>query len=410
MARLVAQAMSLVLILVLSVYASAAPRKTAGAHFENDAGRILLDVQIETPSGLRTALAWFNMGMAKPIVTEALAREISLNETGALVVRVAGQTLAAPSIEVTVGDDGFGHPSFAHLFAPRLVELMLPASMLRDYILTLDYPAQVFALRAPETVRPKGVAIPLAIHPQTGLAAIAADIGGRRENFVIDAGAGYSWMRGDLGDALLQDDPSLLRATGAVGQSNSNMVDFDLEKRGRLMRAPLVLVGTDARLELGAVGFLATAPLLGAFAEKFTGNIFWGGFARAAPTIDGEPVAGWLGANALQPFVITIDYPNAVSYWRRVAPALRGENDQPALTIVRRQGDYLIGGFAHDNALDGNIVIGDCIESVDGVRVPGLSRGAVLDLLHGVPGAPKRLVLDRHGARYEIQAPVASFD
>jgi hypothetical protein len=410
MVRLFAQAMSLVLILALSAYASTAPRKTAGAHFEKDAGRILLDVQIETPSGPRTALAWFNMGMAKPIVTEALAREINLNETGALVVRVAGQTLAAPSTEVTVGDDGFGHPSFAHLFAPRLVELMLPASMLRDYVLTLDYPAQVFALQAPETVRPKGVVFPIAIHPQTGLAAIAAEIAGRRENFVIDAGAGYSWMRGDLGDALLQSDPSLQRATGAVGQSNSNMVDFDLEKRGRQLRAPFVIVGANARLELGAVGFLATAPLLGAFAEKVTGNIFWDGVAKAAPTIEGEPVAGWLGANALQPFVLTIDYPHAVSYWRRVAPAVCGENDQPALTIVRRQGEYLIGGFARDDVLVGDIAVGDRIESVDGVPVTGLSRGAILDLLHGAPGTLKRLILDRRGGRYEIEAPVASFD
>lgn len=410
MTRLVAGAMSLALILALSVYARAAPRKTGGARFEIDAGRILLHVQIDTPSGPRTAIAWFNMGMAKPIVTEALAREIGLNEAGALALRVAGQTLTAPSAEITIGDGGFGHPSFAHLFAPRQVELMLPASMLRGYVLTLDYPARAFMLQSTQIARPTGVAIPLAINPQTGIAAIAAEIAGRRENVVIDAGVGYSWMRGDLGDTLLQSDPSLLRASGAVGQSNSNMVDFDLEKRGRLLRTPLALVGANPRLELGAVGFLATAPLLGALAEKITGDIFWGGFARAASTIDGEPVAGWLGANALQPFVLTIDYLNAVSYWRRAAPALRGENDQPALTIVRRQGDYLIGGFARDNAQGGDMAIGDRIESVDGVPVSGLSRGAVLDLLHGAPGTLKRLILDRRGALYEIQAPVATFD
>lgn len=239
--------------------------------------------------------------------------------------------------------------------------------------------------------------MPIDLNAQTGLASVNTSVDGRRYAFVIDAGSGYSWMRGAALDPWLQAHPDWRKAQGAIGAANYNMFDFDFEKRGTIARLPMLRFGA---LEVKDVGVLGTAPLLGGYIDALTGDLFWDNWQRSAA----GPVTGWLGANVLSRYALTLDYPNRVSYWRQVAEADAHDLDSAGVTLVRRGERYFIGGVI--GSPDAGAAIGDEFLAVDGAPAPGAARGAVLAALRGNPGEKRRLTLSRNGARFDIEAPV----
>lgn len=171
-----------------------------------------------------------------------------------------------------------------------------------------------------------------------------------------------------------------------------------------MFRIPGLQLG---EIELRGVGFLGTAPVLGTLAEGLFGDLFWDNWRKAAPI----PVVGWLGANALRDFELTIDFPNRVSYWRRERAPDPTELDQPPITLLRQGERFLIGGVT--TTLDGRDVTGvergDELLAVDDVVARGASKDAVLTALHGAPGEKKRLTLERGGARLAVDVEIRSF-
>lgn len=376
-----------------------------------DAQRVLLEVAFETPEGgARKALVWFNMGMAAPVLSKALYRELAIDQGQALRIRIADRTIEAAPGDVVNGDGGIGVPDFRHLFAPNPVEAMLPASLLQQFVVTLDYGRRTFALSDSGAQKPEGLAVPCLTNPKTGVVAVEAEIGGDAYPLAIDAGSGYSWMRGDVARGWLAQHPDWRRAFGAVGQANANMVDFAFEKNGVVFRMPRISLGV---LRLDNVGALATAPILGAFGDGLLGDLFWDNWRKAAPA----PVVGWIGGNVLKDYKLTIDYPNRMTYWRKQREADPHELDQPGLTLVRRDDRYFIGGIvrkadsaeAEESTVKG-VEIGDELVAVDGASIRSADKDAVLSALHGAPGDRRRLVLERGGARIEVDAAVVRFD
>ncbi|RNJ50156.1 peptide-binding protein [Methylocystis hirsuta] len=396
----------------LEVSVSAAPDKKLSAPKESvqfilDSNRILLDVVFTTPDGHeRSALAWFNMGMSTPVLTKLLYRELGVDRGAPLRLAIGERRLEARAEKVIDGDGGVGVPTFAHLFAPRRVEAMLPAQMLTDYVVRIDYGRRRLALNAPGGKRPEGLPVPILLNRDTGIVAVEAEVDSDSRALAIDAGSGYSWMRGDVARDLLTRRPDWRRVHGAVGAANANMVDFAFEKEGDVLRIPSVRIGD---LQFRQVGFLGTAPVLGSFAEGLFGDLFWDNWRKAAPA----PVIGWLGGNALRDYELTIDYPNRMSYWRRQRAPDPTELNQPPITLVRQGDRYLIGGVAQTRTkpqalLD--IEIGDELLAIDGVAARGASKDDVFAALHGAPGERKRLTLDRRGARVEADVAVESFE
>ncbi len=407
MRRAVASLFALVLLIPALAAARKEPAPPEGVALILDSNRILLEVVFVTPEGReRKALAWFNMGMASTILSHDLYRELDLGRGGVLHVRIGERQLQARADQIVDGDGGVGVPTFDHLFAPSHVEAMLPAKMFTAYVLRIDYARRRFALDAPGAKRPEGVPVPMLLNSDTGIAAVEAEIDGESLALTIDAGSGYSWMRGDIARALLARHPDWRRAHGAIGAANANMIDFAFEKDGDLLRIPSVRIGG---VEFKKLGFLGTAPVLGSFAEDIFGDLFWDNWRKAAPA----PVIGWLGGNALRDFELTIDYPNRMSYWRREKAPDPRELDQPPITLVREGERYLIGGIVQSpTRLPGpsGVEVGDELLAIDGVAARGAGKDDVLSALHGAPGERKRLTLDRRGARSDADVAVESFE
>jgi hypothetical protein len=407
MRRAIASLFAAFLFIPVLAAARKLPPPPKSVPFILDSNRILLDVVFTTPDGReRKAFAWFNMGMASPILTHDLYRELGIDRGGILQVRIGERQLEARADQVVDGDGGVGVPTFAHLFAPRRVEAMLPAQMIKDYVLRIDYGRRLFSLDTPGAKRPAGIAVPILINAQSGVAAVEAQIDDETRALAIDAGSGYSWMRGDVTRDLLTRHPDWRRAHGAVGAANANMVDFAFEKEGDVMRIPNVRIGD---LKFDQLGFLGTAPVLGSLAEGIFGDLFWDNWRKAAPA----PVIGWLGGNALRDYELTIDYPNRMSYWRRQRAPDPRELNQPPITLVREGERYMIGGIARPRTqlqplLD--IDVGDELLAIDGRAARGASKDEVLAALHGAPGERKRLILDRRGARVETDVAVEGFE
>jgi hypothetical protein len=404
---------SAIVLLALSLACAGAAAKTSRRPapgpaaivlpFRVDAGRILFDATFKTPDGKdRKALAWFNMGMKAPILTKALYRELGLAEGAPLRLIVGDKIIEAKPGEVTEGDAGFGGADFSRNFGPLPVEAMLPARLFLDYRLTLDYGKRVLSLSSPEGPPPKGLAAPIALNPETGLASVEATIDGRAYAFVIDAGSGYSWMRGPVLSSWLEAHPQWRRAEGAMSAANYNMLDFDFEKRGTIARTPVIKIG---EVELKDVGVLGTAPTpFGAFVDGVFGDIFWDNWQKSAA----GPVVGWLGQNALARYELTIDYPNRISYWRGIGPGDPDDLDGVGVTLVLRGGRYFVGGLvktAETGALDG-AAAGDELLAVDDMPARDAPKGAVIAALRGKPGEKRRLTLFRDGAARTIEATV----
>jgi hypothetical protein len=380
--------------------------------FTLDADRILMNVSFRTPDGNeRRALAWFNMGMPAPILTKALYRELGVDHGAPLVWRAGALVVEASGKSVVDGDGGVGNPDFKQRFGPYPVEAMLPASMLRTYVVTLDYQRQILSIAQSGEKRPEGVAVPFAMNDASGLIAIDVSFDGQNVPMVIDAGGGYSWMRGDVVKRWFVTHPEWRRAEGAVGVSNYNMLDYSFEKEGTVARVPNVSVGG---VLIGNLGVLGTGPVLGTFWDGLFGDLFWDNWQKAAP----GPVGGWLGANALRPFRVTIDYPGHTIYWQRLSAADSHELDQIGLNLVRHNGAYFVGAIVHrarigapDETSVAGVEPGDELVAVDGVGVRGASIGSVLSDLHGAPGEPRTLtIIDRRGASKEVVAHVLAFD
>ncbi|MBI3275989.1 MAG: peptide-binding protein, partial [Methylocystis sp.] len=258
--------------------------------------------------------------------------------------------------------------------------------------------------------KPEGVAVPIALNPKTGLVTVDAMVDGRTYPVVIDAGSGYSWMRGDTVKQWLAPHPEWRRAEGAVGLANYNMLDWAFEKQGTIARIPEIAIGA---VRLRNIGVLGTGPILGRFGDGLIGDLFWDNWQKAAP----GPVVGWLGGNALKPFKLAIDYPNRMSYWQSRAAPDPHDLDQVGLTLVRRSERYFIGGVvrkasvdAPDRATVDDVEIGDELLAVDGLTVPGADKDSVLSALHGAPDERRTLVIERGGQRRQIEASVTAFD
>jgi hypothetical protein len=165
-------------------------------------------------------------------------------------------------------------------------------------------------------------------------------------------------------------------------------------------------------VRLREVGVFGTGPILGRFVDSLVGDLFWDNWRKSAA----GPVIGWLGGNVLKNFKLTIDYPNRITYWQRQAEPDIHDFDQVGLTLVRSADRYFIGGIVRkpnqggaDSSTVQGVEIGDELIAVGGLAVRGAAKDTILSALHGKPGERRMIVIERGGARHEIDALVTGF-
>ncbi|MCJ2094887.1 peptide-binding protein [Methylobacterium sp. J-072] len=353
----------------------------------------------------RRVLAWVNMGAPTAVLSKNLYRELGIGAGRDLAFRIGEIGITVPAASVTDGPGELdGRDLFDLLFAPRRVEAILPASVLRRFTIVLDPAARTLTLAPPGTLKPTGVPIPIRVDPATGIATVEARAGETVLPLVLDAGAPYTWLRGTAVAGLLRLHPEWHRADGAVGHSNLAMADLGLERDGTLVRLPDLALGD---LVLPAVGALGTGPMLGRVGDALVGEMFWDLWQRPAPI----PVAGWLGGNVLSDFRLTIDYAAGQSTWQRQRPADPHDLDGIGLTLVRSGDDYTVGRVAERTGepLVAGVEPGDRLVAVDGRPLRGAAPEVAWDALRGRPGTIRRLDLERDGRPVQMEAPVMPF-
>jgi hypothetical protein len=408
----------------------------AGAPMILDAGRILLDIDVATPDGgSRKALAYFNMGMPRTLLSKALYAELGIDRGAPLRYAAAGGGFEIAASKVEAAQPNYFGLTFDQMFSPRKVDAMLTPSALLDRVVVIDYPGRTLSIQSPGGAAPEGVAVPMSLNPDTGLASVDVRVDGALHPFVIDAGSGYVWMRNSTLEKWLAKAPDWRRARGALGAANYNMLDLTFEAQGTVARVPQLAIWD---VKLANVGVFAPPPLLGV-AEGLIGEAFWEMFQEWTP----GPVVGWLGANVLRNFRLTLDYPNRMSYWRPVSPPspslvrAAGEGtltsrirdavanpthgpsepgrdgdahdlDQPGVTLGRRDGKFFISGLvepARGRPLEG-VTVGDELIGVGGLDASGASKEQLLSALHGRPGDIRVLTLKGSGGERRVEAPV----
>lgn len=369
-------------------------------------GRWLVSVSFRRPDGgERRALAWLNMGAPAPVLSKELYRELGLTEGRDLAMRIGAIGVTLGGRSVIDGPGRIGEQElFDLIFAPRRVEAVLPAGLLRHFVVTVDPGAATLTLARPGTQRPRGVPVPIRVNPVSGIAMADAWVDGRTVPLVLDVGAPFTWLRGRTVATWLGRHPGWRRAEGAIGRANLAMADLDLEPAGTVIRLPRIDL---AGLALTDVGALGTGPVGGRLGEAALGEIFWDRWQAGV----GEPVAGWLGNNVFDTVRLTLDYASGQSFWERQRASGPGDLDGIGLTLVRRDTGYAVAAVATQDGrpLVPGIEVGDRLLRVDGHPLDGLAPEAALAALSARPGEQRVLELDRSGAVIRVEAEGAGF-
>ncbi len=367
------------------------------ARIDND--RMFVTLTFRRPDGSpRLALACVNMGMGGLSLAPALRDELGRDRPVSFSIGSMPVTVDAAAVLPASAED------FAQQLGPMPVEAILPAGVLRQFRVTLDYAGQTLTLAEPSDASAPGVPVSVRMNNGTGLISADAEVDGRRYPVVIDAGAGYSWWRGGVVREWLAAHPDWLRAEGAPGRSNQAMVDQAFERDATVLRVPAMALGP---LQLRDVGILGSGPARGGVVGLLIGRLFWDAWEKGAP----GPVAGWLGGNVLSRYRLTIDYRNRVTYWEQVVPPRTDELDAVGLSLVHTSDGYRVGGLVRRDGIApvAGVRPGDRLVTVDGRDAASMPRGTLLEALHGKPGDHRQITLDRDGRRIEADLPVNAY-
>lgn len=362
-----------------------------------DHGRVIVEVDFVRPDGgTRAARVWVDTGGESLMLGRDLARDLGIEhpdwpDSGAFstvvatsptpAVRFGGIALDTAGLVVRVRDGAAVLPGIP-------AEAALPARVLRRLCAVFDYPAGRLTLAPSGTLAPRGVAVPCRVNPATGLPMIAATLDGADVPLGLDTGSAGTWLSDSLTTAWRSRHPEAPRATGAAG--SANFFGFAFEPAGTLLCLPHLGIGATGADDVAA---LALDP----------------GFFRWYSRKSAGPVAGFLGANVLGRFRLTVDFARGTSWWEPGPAPQTRDLDIVGLTLQPgRAGGYTVVGVV---ARDGQPVVagvqaGDLLMQVDSLGVSNATMGEVIAALRGEPGATRRLVLERGGRWFTVPAIV----
>jgi hypothetical protein len=262
---------------------------------------------------------------------------------------------------------------------------------MRHYDVLIDYPNREFTIGPPGSLHFNGTAVPAQINPDNGLIQVASEIDGAKNNLALDFGSSFTLLSDDLLSQLEKAHSDWPRMTGAV--AGANMWGTEEEAHANLLRIAELKVGTVAFSRLAAEGI-----------SKSTVDFFQ---KRA-----GVPTAGLVGANAVLPFRIGIDYAHSTIYFDPSALKPSPDMDVVGLTLrPQNDGKYIAAGVAQVNGKPAvpDVKAGDVLLKIDNIDTTGGTMGQAWSLLGGSPGDVRELLLSRDGKQFTVKATVQHF-
>ena len=378
---------------------AAAQRKSVMVPAVIDHNRVIIDVEVALPNDSSEAIrAWIDNGNPDLHISRRIASVLALPVTCG-----DKECSSPPPKEITIG--GMSIPlngvqaatiplrpvSAAAVLANGMsIEMNIPARVLRNYDVLIDFPANRFSIGAPGTIPFHGSSGKVRL-TENGLIQIPSQIENKKYDLGLDIGSSISFLSEELFDKLAGAHPDWPHMTGAVGPAN--MWGADAETTWKLMRVDRVQFGP---LFLTDVPFVAVSKPVMDFFEK-----------RA-----GMPTTGLLGSDLLLGYRVGLDYAHSTVYFD-----IGRMTRFPAFDVVgfvlrpEEDGRYTIlsvAGFQGKPSVAG-VQAGDELVAVDNIPVQGATMGQVWKMLGGTPGQERRLTVKRAGKEFVVPAKVQHF-
>ena len=364
-----------------------------------DHNRVIINADLILPNGsAETVRAWVDNGNPDLYISRHLATLLKLPVT------CGNQECSSPPPkEIVVG--GMPIPlsqvkdakiplkpvSAAAVLAPGMaVQMNIPASVLRNYDVLINFPEHRFSIGAPGTIHFRGSSEKVRV-TENGLIQVPSQIENKKYNLGLDVGSCISFLSEELFDKLAAGHPDWPRMTGAVG--SANMWGAEAEMNWKVTRVDRVQLGP---LFLTDVPFVAASKATMDFFEK-----------RA-----GMPTIGLLGSDVLLNYRVGLDYAHSAVYFDIgkmtrfpdfdvIGFVLRPEDDgrYTILSIAEFEGKPSVPGVQG----------GDELIAVDNIPVHGSTMGQVWAMLGGTPGQERKLTIGRAGKEFVVPAKVQHF-
>jgi hypothetical protein len=357
-----------------------------------DHNRVVIDVNLPMPDGsTKRVRGWVDNGdtdvwMSRRVAT-LMGLAVTCDEKECSAPPPAGVSIGGMQIlfsGVKRVRIALRPPSADAVMAPGMsAEIKIPASVLRNFDVLVDYPDREFRIGAPGSLKFKGVTGKTAVGAD-GLIQIQGKIENKNYSLGLDLGSSISFLPEELFQKLASAHADWPHMIGAVGPAN--LWGASDEPKWKVMRV--------GRIQCGAL-FLTDV----AVAAK-----------------DGSPVAVRLGANAVMNYRVGFDYVHSTVYFDLgntfkfpdfdvIGLILRPEDDT-RFTIVG------IADFERKPSVptgEDGVEMGDHLVAVDGIPVADSTMGQVWSMLEGTPGQERKLTVERGGKQFTVAAKVRHF-
>jgi hypothetical protein len=396
-----ASAFSTAILMTASAVAQVSP-KSATVPITLDHNRVIIDVYFPMPDGSKSRVrGWVDNGNDDMWITESLAKKLNLQFTGETreskgtkvrMVQPPPQLLVGNmAIELKDIKEAHGLLDGESIAPGTSAQINLPATVLRNYDVLVDYPNREFTIAASGTHHFTGKPTKAFVNPANGLMQIASAVQGEKRNLGLDVGASVTLISNTSLSNWIKAHPQWPHMTGAVGPAN--LWGLDDEPNWTLLRIPKVEFGS--------------ATLTSVLAASFPGdNMDW--FEKRA----GTSTIGLIGADALLNYKVGLDYAHSTVYLGQTSKFMFPDMDVVGLVLrPEPDGHYTILGVADYQGKPSvpELQKGDVLLTVDGGRATGATMGQVWSLLSGRPGTVRTLVIERGEKQMTVQAKVVSF-
>lgn len=381
-----------------------APAKSVTVPATIDHNRVVIDVDLPVPGASSQRVhAWVDNGNADFEMSRRLATLLGLS------VRCSDHECSSPppqelligGMSVSLAGIQEAHiplkpVSAAAVLEPGMnVEINLPATVLHNYDVLVDFPEHRFSIGPPGSIHFQGSRAKVHLDAATGLIQIPSQIENKKYNLALDLGASISFLAKNLFDRLAAAHADWPRMSGAVG--SANMWGLEDETKWNVMRVE--------RVQYGSL-FLTNVPFVNFPKDRMEF------FEKRA----GMPTAGLLGAEALLNYRVGLDYAHSMVYFDIGRMFIFPDFDVVGL-ILRPEDDGRfavlgVADFAGQPSVPAGemgVQPGDHLVAVDGIPVRGSTMGQVWSMLGGTSGQERRLSLERGGKQLTIGATVRHF-